>query len=89
MTQTRPALLLSIRPEFAYAILDGSKTVELRRIAPKLDAGSLIVIYATAPVMALVRAVLGEILVDRTDRLWRKIGKRAGVDREIGRVATG
>ena len=83
VTQIRAALWLSDRPEYAHAILDGSKTVELRRVAPKLDAGSLIVIYATAPVMALVGAVkLGEILVDRPDRLWQRVGKRSGVDRD-------
>ena len=45
--------IFSIRPYFADAILDGSKTVELRKVAPKRPIERAW-IYATAPVMRIV-----------------------------------
>lgn len=45
--------LFSIRPHFATAILDGSKTVELRTVAPRKTI-ERIWIYATAPVQQIV-----------------------------------
>ena len=50
---TRNVVLLSIHPEFADRIFDGSKTIELRRISlpPELKH---VVVYSTAPVMKIV-----------------------------------
>ncbi len=44
--------IFSIKPYFADAILDGSKTVELRKVAPKRPVERAW-IYATAPVMLI------------------------------------
>lgn len=48
------ALLISIRPPFVKAILNGTKTVELRRTRPNLPAGSTVLLYSTSPVKAIV-----------------------------------
>ncbi len=48
------ALLLALRPRFASAILDGTKTVELRRRPVNAVPDSFVVLYASAPVMAVV-----------------------------------
>ena len=45
--------VFSIKPYFADAILDGSKTVELRKVAPKRPVERAW-IYATAPVMRII-----------------------------------
>ena len=45
--------VFSIKPYFADAILDGSKTIELRKVAPKRPVERAW-IYATAPVMRIV-----------------------------------
>lgn len=45
--------IFSIKPYFADAILDGSKTVELRKVAPKRPVERAW-IYATAPVMHII-----------------------------------
>ena len=51
-----PAVLLSLAPRFADSILDGEKTLELRRSPMKElpAAGTLAFLYATAPRSALV-----------------------------------
>lgn len=48
------ALLISIRPRFARAILDGAKTVELRRTRPALNSGASVLLYASTPIKAVV-----------------------------------
>jgi predicted transcriptional regulator len=54
MSQSDRALLLSIRPCYARAILSGTKTAEIRRQRPDVQPGTLVIIYATRPVGALV-----------------------------------
>jgi predicted transcriptional regulator len=46
--------LISIRPGYANAILDGTKTIELRRRVPELVSGTRLWIYATRPTAAVV-----------------------------------
>jgi predicted transcriptional regulator len=54
MSQSDRALLLSIRPRYAQAILSGTKSAEIRRQRPAVHPGTLVIIYATKPVGALV-----------------------------------
>lgn len=49
-----PNVLLSIRPEHAESILDGEKTWEYRKVAPKRGPPMRLVLYASAPVQAAV-----------------------------------
>ena len=69
---------MSIHPEYAEALLDGMKTVELRKSGVADDV-SHIVIYATAP----VRRVLGWVEAVRVEHgspsaIWRKHRARTG-----------
>jgi predicted transcriptional regulator len=51
---TYPNVLLSIEPDQAEAILDGSKRYEYRRVAPVRDPPIRFVLYATAPIQAAI-----------------------------------
>jgi predicted transcriptional regulator len=46
-------ILMSIKPKYAEQIMRGSKTVELRRVAPNLDKSAVILIYESTPVKAI------------------------------------
>jgi predicted transcriptional regulator len=46
-------LFLSVKPRFANAILDGSKTLELRRVCPQISKGSSVILYSSSPQMAI------------------------------------
>jgi len=78
--------LMSIRPQFAYQILRGEKKFELRRrISTPVAPGSVVVIYASGSVKALV----GEFLVGRVysgtaEEVWRQVMMHPspGVDRD-------
>jgi predicted transcriptional regulator len=66
-------LLMSLRPRFAEAILDGTKTVELRRTRVSATPGTTIIIYASSPVMSVVGlATLVAVETARPSTLWRR-----------------
>lgn len=74
------ALLLSIKPRFADAIFRGEKTFELRRVRPRVEAGSLVLVYVTTPRCALEGAFeVKAVLEDSPQRLWGRIGAKCGV----------
>src|SRR5215207_9382671 len=76
-------LLLSIRPEHAFKIFDGSKKVELRRVRPKVSAGDSVLVYVSTPVRALVGAFDVERVVEaRPQALWDQVKETAGITRE-------
>ena len=77
------ALLISIRPRFAEMIFDGSKTVELRRICPRISAGDLALVYVSSPTKELQGAFEVEQVISTSPRaLWRKVGKKSGITRK-------
>lgn len=82
MTPDERAVLLSIRPKYVSAILDGRKTVELRRTKIHAPAGAVLVLYGSSP----SRSVLGTATLEGIDEavpsaLWPEVRARAGVTR--------
>lgn len=77
------AILMSIRPQYASKIFDGTKTVELRRIKPKtLGSGDLIFVYVSSPVKALMGAFrVASVAEKKLEPLWRAVKDCAGVTR--------
>ncbi|MEU4394992.1 ASCH domain-containing protein [Kribbella sp. NPDC023855] len=77
---TPSALLLSLRPRFAEAILNGSKTIEIRRRPVRAPAGTPLILYASSPTMAVVgTAVLADVLVLTPHTAWRRYRESLGV----------
>lgn len=76
------ALLLAVRPRFAQAILNGDKTVELRRQRPVIAANAPVFLYASSPTKALVgSAWLAAVDVGSPDQVWDMHGPASGIDR--------
>lgn len=78
----RRVALFSIKPQYAAAILAGTKKVEFRRTALAEDV-SHVVVYATSP----VRQVVGTFEVGGVEKaapsaLWRTYGSVGGIKRE-------
>jgi predicted transcriptional regulator len=72
-------LLMSVRPEFACALMAGRKQVEVRRRFSKKWEGARVALYATKPAGVL----LGEVTIRRVieappAQLWRDYGSRMG-----------
>lgn len=61
-------------------IFVGTKTVELRRVKPRLEEGDLVFVYVSSPVMALEGAFEVRGVVSGTpDDLWRKFNGGSGL----------
>lgn len=77
------AVLLSVRPRFADALLDGTKTVEMRRRAVRLCAGAICLLYASAPTRALTGALaVADVEHGTPDELWDRHGGRTALTRD-------
>ena len=74
--------LLSVRPRYADALLDGSKTVEIRRRRARIADGSLCLLYASSPICALVGAIrVWRTDTDSPEALWSSWGEQSGISR--------
>ena len=75
------ALFISVKPQYANAILEGTKTVELRRTRPNLPDGSLVILYSSTPTRAVVGwAHLTGVRVGTPIEIWDKYGTAAAID---------
>ena len=76
-------VIVSIRPNYASQILNGQKTVELRRKFPSTSAtGALALIYSSSPVQAIVGyATISDVVELSIGQIWRQYGKSACIDR--------
>ncbi|MER6178595.1 ASCH domain-containing protein [Streptosporangium sp. NPDC001681] len=76
-------VLLALKPRFANAILDGSKTVELRRQRVGLTPGTVLLIYASSPVMAILgTARVRKIERERPEDIWSQYAAHVGLHRD-------
>lgn len=76
------ALFISLRPRFAELLLNGRKTVELRRIQPAVSPGTLVLLYASSPLRALVgTGVVLTVSVASSDEIWTRLGSLTGLSR--------
>jgi len=83
VTSRDRALLVSLRPRFAHAILHGGKSVELRRQRVAAQPGATLVLYASAPVKAVVgTARLERVDVNTHDHVWTEHRHRLGLSRD-------
>ncbi|MCM3662623.1 hypothetical protein M3148_16745 [Georgenia satyanarayanai] len=79
----RHAVLLSVRPRFAAAIMDGTKTVELRRTRMHVREGTTVLLYSSSPTRSvLATAVLDGIEEGAPRSLWSRFKKVVGVTRD-------
>jgi predicted transcriptional regulator len=82
MDHSSPPVVLSIRPTFIQRILEGSKTVELRRRFPSSPGQRTVLFYSSAPVQAIVgHGVLEEVKQLALSTLWRRFSAAAAVTR--------
>lgn len=77
-------VLLSIKPEFAERIFDGSKRFEFRKAPYRNQSVRTVAVYVTQP----VGLIIGEFDVDdiieaSPERLWETTRDHAGISREF------
>ena len=79
-SSAKRALLLSIRPRFVSAIFSGIKTIELRRVKPRVLAGDLVVIYASDSIKGIVGAFeVADVTAAAPRSIWRRYNGKSGL----------
>ncbi len=76
-------VLMSIKPQYVQQIIDGTKTVEYRKVRFQRNDIDSIVIYVTAPVKKVIGEVeLLNILEDNLDNIWKLTYLQGGCTKE-------
>jgi predicted transcriptional regulator len=77
-------VLLSIKPNYAYLILNGKKKYEFRKSLPKNPSIKTIVIYATMPVGKVIGEFdIDKIISEKPSDLWKITEKFAGISKDF------
>ncbi|MFY0601073.1 MAG: EVE domain-containing protein [Cyclobacteriaceae bacterium] len=75
-------IVVSIKPEFAHKIFDGSKKIELRKVSPNVRQGDLMIVYSTSPEMAILGICqIQEVIKSTPSDLWEKHSDVLGIDK--------
>lgn len=76
-------VLLSIKPEFALKIFDGSKRYEYRRNIFKRGEVTKVIVYASAPIQKVIGEFeIGDVLHSEPEDLWAKTKEYAGISQD-------
>ena len=76
-------LLLSVHPEHAMKIFNGTKKVELRRTCPSITMGDIVLVYVTSPIKYLFGTFsIKNVVTDSLEQLWTKVQFDAGISRK-------
>lgn len=77
-------VVLSIKPEFAFKIFDGSKKYEFRKSIFKNKNVKSIVVYASSPVQKVIGEFeIGEIINHDIDTLWNLTKEYSGITEDF------
>lgn len=77
-------VLLSIKPEYAHRILDGTKRYEFRRRVHRDARVHTVVIYATKPVGKVVGEFsIKDVHTEHPDSLWEKTKEFSGITKQF------
>lgn len=77
-------VLLSIKPEFAEKIFDGTKKYEFRKSIFKNTDIRTVVVYASSPVQRVIgEFTIDSILNDDVDTIWTKTEHYSGITHDF------
>lgn len=77
-------VLLSIKPEYAFKIFDGTKKFEFRKVIFKNPNVKTVIVYASSP----VQQVIGEFEIDdifsfNPKAIWKMTKKHSGITEDF------
>lgn len=76
-------VLISIQPDYVSKILNGKKTIELRKKPFPSNGGVRIWIYSTSPASAIeATAFVTTVDVDTPENIWKKHKNRCGISKD-------
>lgn len=76
-------VVLSIKPEFANKIFDGTKKFEFRKAIFKNEKIKTVIVYASSPVQKVIGEFeIEKIINDDIDTLWGKTQRYSGISED-------
>ena len=76
-------IILSIKPQFAEKIFNGSKRFEFRRSIFKNPEVNKVVVYASAPISKIIGEFeIEDVLKSEISSLWKKTKQFSGISEE-------
>jgi len=83
MINNPTTLLISVHTKYVQLMMDGIKTVELRKVKPRIKPGDFVLIYECAPKKRLSALfTVKNITSGSITELWREVQDSAGVSFE-------
>jgi len=77
-------VLLSIKPEFAFKIFEGTKRFEFRKAIFKRPNVKTVVVYASSPVQQVIGEFeIDDIISNSPPAVWEKTKKHSGITRSF------
>jgi len=77
-------VLLSIKPEYAFKIFEGTKKYEFRKVIFKNPDIKTIVVYASSPVQQVIGEFdIDEIYSSHPDSLWEQTKAHSGISSDF------
>lgn len=76
-------LFIAVKPEYANKLISGKKDIELRKMKPHVQSGDYVIIYASAPVKAVVGFGKVKSIIDCSpNSLWERYSNRLGINKQ-------
>ena len=76
-------VLLSIKPEFANKIFDGTKQFEFRKVLFQRKNITTIVVYVSSPIQSVIgEFTVDKIWIDSVSKIWEQTYYAAGINRQ-------
>lgn len=73
-------LFIAVKPEYANKLISGQKDIELRKMRPHIQPGDYVIIYASAPVKAVIGFGKVKNIIECTpNEMWAKYSLRLGI----------
>lgn len=77
-------IILSIKPEYANKILDGTKKFEYRKSGFSAENIEIVLIYATKPIGKVIGEFTVECIhIDRPSKIWQKTRDWSGINKSF------
>lgn len=77
-------VVLSIKPEFAFKIFDGSKKFEFRKAIFKNNNVKSVIVYASSPVQKVIGEFeIGKIFNNDLETLWNLTKEHSGITEDF------
>ena len=77
-------VLLSIKPQFALKIFDGTKKFEFRKSVFKNSNINTVIVYASSPMQKVIgEFTIDEIMEEEPEALWEMTKKHSGITKDF------